>query len=160
MIIAGFCQVSGGTPQQMDFVNNTIVLGTPSISSGIDLSYNGTSTVDSQTGNQTINGTPAQYQSDSTTASFSINMIGGLLALIIGLTAVAVVAGIRVLGSGLSEKSVTIIYNSTVYYGLWGIFSALSIVLFSALPLFGMLLWLGLTLCYSIGYFETTWRTN
>jgi hypothetical protein len=82
-------------------------------------------------------------------------MTTGLIALIIVLVVVGVVAGIRVLGSGLSSYSVMLIHKSTVYYGLWGVFSAFSFGLFLGIPIFGVLIWFALTLVYSIGFFST-----
>lgn len=139
VIIAGFTQL---------LVNTN--------STGIDLSYNGSINVDSQTGNLTENENTTTIQTQEQNAVFDINMITGLIALIISLIVVGVIAGIRVLGSGLSEKSVTLIYNSTVYYGLWGIFSALSFQAFNSIPIVGLFTWLIMTLIYSLGFFKTT----
>ena len=101
-----------------------------------------------------------QYRTkvDSQNTVFSVEMTSGVIALIIGLTAIAVVSGVKLFGSGLSETSIKIIYNSTVYYGLWGIFSALSYPMFLGMPLFiGVFGWFFITLIYSLGYFESTW---
>lgn len=100
----------------------------------------------------------AQLKSQTGSNNFSVEMVTGVIALIIACTVVAVAAGIKLFGSGLSETSVKIIYNSTVYYGLWGIFSALSYPMFLAFPLFfGVFGWFILTLIYSLGFFESTW---
>lgn len=92
--------------------------------------------------------------SDNNYAAFNVEMTTGVIALIIAMSAVAVLAGLRLFSSGLSETSIKIIYNSTVYYGLWGIFSALSYPLFLAIPILGVFGWFILTLIYSLGYFE------
>lgn len=120
----------------------------------LDLTYSN-STSQSQSGNQTLNSEESELQQETTTALFDINMTTGIVALIIALVAVGVVAGIHVLGSGLSDYSVQLIHKSCIYYGLWGVFSALSFMAFLNIPIFGLVLWLGLTLIYSIGFFQT-----
>lgn len=89
-------------------------------------------------------------------ANFNVEMTTGIIALIVGCTVIATISGVRLFSTGLSEQSIKIIYNSTVYYGLWGIFSALSYPMFTNLPIFGVFAWFMLTLVYSIGFFETT----
>ena len=134
-IITGFSQVYTYSTLQVVYENETTIVFS---------------------GNQTVDGVPSQYQTDTTQAVFDINATAGLIVLIVGLVAIGVIAGIRILGSGLSEHSVKLIYNATTYYGLWGIFSALSFVAFSSMWLMGLFLWLGLTIVYSLGFFETT----
>lgn len=121
----------------------------------VNLASSSSINVNPTTGNQTINEETSQYTGDSTQAVFNIDMVTGLIALIIALVVVGVVAGIRVLGSGLSEHSVKLIYNSTVYYGLWFLFSALAFTAFNSIPTYGIFLWLGMTLIYSLGFFQT-----
>lgn len=122
----------------------------------IDVEYSGTLDEFDASGEQAINGTSQEFQQATEGAVFDINATTGIIALIIGLVAVGVIAGIKILGSGLSEFSVKLIYNATTYYGLWGIFSSLSYVAFSSIPYtVGLFLWLGLTLLYSLGFFQT-----
>lgn len=141
MVLGAFCQLFYATnPQNVDFT------------------YSGTLEGQASQGNQTINEEQSQYTGEAQDAVFDVNMTTGIIALIIGLVVVGVVAGIRILGSGISEHSVKLIYNSTTYYGLWGIFSALAFPVFLEVQSgtgFGLFLWLGLTLVYSLGFFET-----
>jgi hypothetical protein len=140
-ILAGFNQI-------MAFSSGT---------TSIDLTYNNSQVIDSS-GNVVENGTATQIATSSSIAVFDINMTVGLIALIISLVIVGVVGGIHFLGSGLSEFANKLIYNSTVYYGLWGIFSALAFTFFNGFPLgIGLFLWLGITIVYSFGFFETVW---
>lgn len=122
--------------------------------SDIDFSYNQTLSGISSNGSQTTNGSTTTITQDYSNPVFDINMLTGLTALIIGLVALGVVAGIHVLGSGLSEYSVKIIHAASVYYGLWGVFSALSITVFTSIPLFGVFLWFILTVVYTLGFFH------
>lgn len=84
-----------------------------------------------------------------------MNATMGLLAFVIGLSAVGVGVGVQIFGSGLSDTSVKIMYYSTVYFAIWGVFSALSYVSITSIPVFGSLCWLVLTLIYAIGVFSS-----
>lgn len=124
------------------------------LNSSTDLTYNGSLTTLAN-GTQILNSTSSTLSQGSSDAIFDINMISGIVALIIGLVAVGVVAGIHVFGSGLSDYSVQLIHKSTFYYGLWGIFSALSFTCFNSIPVIGLFLWLGMTLIYTIGFAQS-----
>jgi hypothetical protein len=106
-------------------------------------------------GNQTLNGTPSFLQQQDSGIIFSLSMVTGIVILITAFVIVGVLAGIRVLGSGLSNYSVQLIHKSAVYYGLWAIFSAISFPVFAIIPLFGIFIWFILTLIYSLGFFQT-----
>ena len=123
--------------------------------SNTDLAYSGSISDIASGGNQTLTGEEQEITQEMEDAIFDINMVSGMVSLIIGLVAVGVLAGVQVLGSGLSEYSVKLIHKSVTYYGLWGVFSALSFTLFSGIPTFGLFIWLGLTLVYSLGFFQT-----
>ena len=135
--------IVGGFSQLYNFTN-------------VDLSYEGSLTDIESGGNQTLDETEQELRQEMKDAVFNVNMVTGFIVLIISIVVVGVLAGLRVLGSGLSEYSVKLIYNSTTYYGLWGIFSVLGFTLFSNIPYsFGLFFWFGLTLVYSLGFFET-----
>ncbi len=123
--------------------------------SSSDLSYNNTLSGIAQEGNQTLNEEESQLRQEAADAAFTVNMTAGFIALIIGLVAVGVVAGIHVLGSGLDTYSVQLIHKATVYYGLWGVFSALALTGLITIPFFGAFFWLGITLVYSLGFFQS-----
>ncbi len=141
VVLGAFCQIFYAT----------------SVNPELDYTYSDTLEGQAVDGNHTLNEEESEYTQQAQEAVFDINMTTGVIALIIGLVAVGVIAGIRVLGTGLSEHSVKLIYNSTTYYGLWGVFSALAFPAFSAITFLGLglFLWLGLTLVYSLGFFQT-----
>jgi len=121
-----------------------------------DLTYNETLTVQGVNASQYINGTETEFVSDIDSGFFDINMVTGFLVLVLGLVVVGVVAGIRILGSGLSEYSVNLIHKSVVYYGIWGVLSAIGYGVFLTFPYgFGVILWFGLTFVYTLGFFQT-----
>lgn len=80
-----------------------------------------------------------------------INEVTGALAVVIALVALAVVVGIQVLGSGISEQSVKTIITVIGYASLWGVFSVLSSNLIISIELFGLIIYLILTIIYAIG---------
>ena len=83
-----------------------------------------------------------------------IDSITGAIAIIIALVAIAVVVGIQILGSGISEQSVKAIIIVVGYASIWGIFSTLSLNLIIAIEIFGTIIYLFLTILYVIGVME------
>lgn len=77
----------------------------------------------------------------------SIGVIA-LLAVIVGLSAVV---GFKILGSGISEWSVSAILKGGMLISLWTIFSALSMALITGIPIFGAIFYFFLTVAYAIG---------
>lgn len=124
--------------------------------SNLDMSTSQTFSSSESTGSQTVDGETSEYTGDSTTTSFTMVMATGLIVLITLLVVVGAVAGIKVLGSGLDTYSVQLIHKACAYYGFWGIFSGLSFYAFSTIPSgFGLFLWLGMTLIYTLGFYQT-----
>src|SRR3990170_2154111 len=119
------------------------------------LTFSNTQTINPQTGQLTQNGTSTEIQTSGFVLNFGIDLTMGFLALIIGVVALGIGVGIKVLDSGLSENAQKIIFNSSYIYGFWGVFSALTYTLFSQIWTFGLIMWLGLTFIYTIGFFQT-----
>jgi hypothetical protein len=101
---------------------------------------------------------PASDPNNATTTIDSISLIGvdGLLALMIGFIAIATLLGVHFFGSGLSDSSINIIYKSTVFYTIWGIFSFLGLGVGNeygiiSIPVFGVIIYFILTLVYVVG---------
>lgn len=102
--------------------------------------------------NQTLNGTSQELEIEEGSLDLSFDMTVGLVVIILGAIALGLI-GLNVLGSGLSDFSVKIIWNGIVYYGLWAVFSVLAITVILSIPYFGALLWFFLTMIYSLGVF-------
>lgn len=83
--------------------------------------------------------------------TFGIDALTGALSIIIGLIAVASIVGIQVLASGISEQSVRTIIIIIGYAGIWGVFSVLAINLILSIELFGVIIYISLTILYTIG---------
>jgi hypothetical protein len=97
-------------------------------------------------------------------SSFTFNILGfdlsfslgteGIILLLIVCAGIGSVLGVSFLGSGISTFSQAIIYKSVFYFGLWAIFSVLSIILIVSIPIIGLAFWLVLTLFYALGVQE------
>ena len=103
-------------------------------------------------GNQTLGGEESELELDNAELSLDFNMTAGLVAVIAGAIALGLI-GLNVLGSGLSDFSVKIIWNGIVFYGLWSIFSVLAFNAISNIWL-GSIFWFLLTFIYSLGVFS------
>lgn len=102
--------------------------------------------------NPTIDGTTTGYEETGQTFSVTVTETLGIMAIIAVIEAIAVIAGIQVLGSGLNETSTMIIYKSAGLTILWSIFSVTSLQVLLLIPFsLGLLLWLFLTLFYAVG---------
>lgn len=94
----------------------------------------------------------SSYRLDSAYGvSAGIDEITGAIAIIIALVSIAVVVGIQILGSGISEQSVRTIIIVVGYATIWGIFSVLSLNLITSIEIFGTIIYLVLTIMYVIG---------
>jgi len=83
--------------------------------------------------------------------ALNIDPIEGMIWGLIGLAVAISLIGIRVVGSGLSEKSVHIIITSILYVSFWGALSFFSLELFASIPIFGVALYILLTVLYALG---------
>ena len=120
----------------------SIISGNSFIDAGID------TTVDTEA---LLNGTTSEFGIPSDTLSFSIDPLQGALVWIIVIVALGVAVGIQVFGSGLSEKSVHLLFMGTFYISLWSILSILAMNLLTSIAVFGSLIYLVITILYAIG---------
>lgn len=86
--------------------------------------------------------------------SFDLSSSLGLIIIVIGLMALAAVAGLRVLGSGVSETSVKTIVLGTGLLALWGVFSVFGLTMITAIPIFGVVIYFFLTAIYTLGVIQ------
>lgn len=113
----------------------------------------GTGTTDDYSNSSGINTTEGSGYVDVPSGgshTFNIFSTEGVIAILIAAIAVTIVAGIKVLGSGLNDMSQNLIFNGILFGGLW---ACLTII--SSTMLFGYvyteLLWVFLTVTYIIG---------
>lgn len=74
---------------------------------------------------------------------------GAMVILILAIS-IGVIAGIKILGSGLSDMSQNLIFNGILFLGLWACLSAISAVFLFDTSI-STLLWIFLTTIYIIG---------
>ena len=101
---------------------------------------------------------------DKDWVSFTVDLYSpeALLTLLVAAIAIGILAGVRVVSSGLSESSGGLVLNAIIFMGLWGVLSIVSTPMFfdesfnlpdSAVNV-GLMLWMVLTICYSIGFIQ------
>lgn len=103
-------------------------------------------------GSMTENGEPISLAQDDSEYNFAINETQGIIAIVIAVSLIGSLIGIRVLGSGLSETTVKILYNTIFFYGVWGLFSVFALEWLLIIPLYmGWLIYFVLTGVLSFG---------
>ena len=114
--------------------------------------YSGTSENFSDLDSITINGTDTGTVDipGSEPQTFDIWVIKGVIIILIACIALGIIGGIRILGSGISETSVHMLFTGTLFLGLWACLTVLvsSYMYDQQLTFF---LWIGLTAMFTIG---------
>ena len=82
--------------------------------------------------------------------TFNIWSTEGVVAILITAIAVGIIAGIKVLGSGLSDMSQSLIFNGVLFGGLWACLSIVSSTIFFINPI-TEIFWVFLTISYIVG---------
>lgn len=102
-------------------------------------------------GTFTEDGTEKSLTTGGSEYGFQINNLQGMLSIVIAVSVVSSLIGIRVLGSGLSEMTVKILYNTIFFYGVWALFSVFSLSYILLIPIGGWILYFILTGMLSFG---------
>ena len=97
-----------------------------------------------------VNGTPSSLGLD-TSSLFNVDPVIGFTLTIIVIVALASVIGIQIIGSGLSPESVRILVIGISYTGIWVVFSLLAQPLIASIEIFGILMYVTLTIGYVMG---------
>lgn len=84
-------------------------------------------------------------------AGFNISGAIGLIALVVALVVVAVLAGIRLFGSGVSDFSVSTLVKGGGLISLWAVFSVLAMGMITQIPLLGPIFYFFITGLYTVG---------
>lgn len=104
----------------------------------------------SSTGINTTEGSGTVDIPRAGTQTFTIWSSAAAMVILIAAIAVGIIAGIKVLGSGLNDTSQKMIFNSVLFLGLWACLSAVSSNFLFGLTIITFL-WVGLTIMYVIG---------
>lgn len=104
-----------------------------------------------------VDGNPSTYVVASQDILFTIDtsslIIAGI-ALLATIIIISTIAGIQVLGSGLSPSSVRILILLIAFVGLWSVLSILAFNLIFSIEIFGSIIYITLTIGYVIGVIQ------
>lgn len=114
-------------------------------------SYAGASVEGVVDNNLILNGSTSTLEFPTADYVFQLDAVQGALVWLIVLTLIGGALGIRVLGSGLSEQSVKIISYCIAYGAVWAILSILAFNLIVTIATFGSMIYIFLTVGYTIG---------
>lgn len=105
--------------------------------------------------NQSLNDTESQLEINDMDINVTLDMQNSLF-IMIGIAIALCFLGIAVFGSYIfNAVGQKMMFNITIYYSIWTIFSLFSYSMFSFIPLgFGALFWFILTTIYSLGVFN------
>lgn len=105
-----------------------------------------------------INGTSAGSQSNfdffNLSNQFYVDGLAGMIVIIIVVIAISCLVGLRIFSSGLSENSVKMLTLGITYIAIWSIFSTLAYPLIVDIEVFGLIIYLILTIGYVIGIIQ------
>lgn len=101
-----------------------------------------------------IDGVSATYEAEQSSLLFEIDDLEGMIILLTTITAIAVASGVNILGSGLSDNSVRTITIVAIFSGIWIILSVLIAPLIWSIEIFGSLIYILLTISYTIGVIQ------
>ncbi len=102
----------------------------------------------------TVNGSSSSINIPVGTFTFAISATQGAIAVMMSIIILGSLIGIRVMGSGILGMSAEIIVKGAFYFALWGLFSVFAQPLIAAIPIFGILIYLMLTVMYIIGFVQ------
>ena len=101
-----------------------------------------------------LNNTLTESRIEQINTTINIDELTGAITIIIALAMITSVIGLRVLGSGLSDESVRTLTIAIIYTSIWTILSILAYSLFAIIELFGLLIYVCLTIIFVIGVIE------
>ncbi len=126
----------------------SLVLGETLIGVSATILVDNTAIVNGSTTTFVVEGLDVVFQIDTT------SLITAGIALIVSIIVVAGITGIQVLGSGLNPESAKIIIVITGYIGIWSALSIIAFNLITSIQIFGSIIYITLTLAYSIGVIQ------
>lgn len=85
---------------------------------------------------------------------FEIDPIIGAIVILLVIGIIAGILGIQIVGSGLSDWSVRTGVMLLAYGGLWSLLTILSMDLIKSIEVFGVIIYISLTIGYVIGVIE------
>lgn len=103
-------------------------------------------------GNQTLDGNTQELEQQVSASDVNFSLANVVIGIVVASLAIVVISGINILGSGLSDVSVSAIGKMSFFYGLWFVVSAVGILAFLTVPYqLGLTCYFVLSLCYAMG---------
>lgn len=122
--------------------------GAYDVDNGTELSLGGVNVT------QSVNGSDTSIEYDLYGVPITFDIQSGALAIILSSLVLVVIVGINIVGSGMSDFGGKAIYITVLFYGMWVFFSTLGIGMYTAIPVFGWIAYLVMTIVYSMGIME------
>ena len=126
----------------------SIILGSNYISSALNVGVDNISLINGNTTTFLVEAQDVIFQIDTS------SLINAGIALLATVILVATITGVSVLGSGLNPQSAKIIITLTAFIGLWATLSLIVFPLIIEIAIFGSIIYIGLTIGYSIGVYQ------
>lgn len=82
---------------------------------------------------------------------YDVSAAVGMVAIVLSVSALGCVVGLRVVGSGTSDTAVRAVVITTALLAVWGVFSVLGLALLNTIPLLGPSVYFILTGVYTLG---------
>ena len=98
-----------------------------------------------------VNGSTTSLEIPIDDSVFGLDPVTGGLALIVAIAVLGALIAPRVLGTGLGDNGTRIIMVSAFYGGIWAILSLVSYPMIIAIDIFGLLLYMSMTILYAVG---------
>lgn len=106
------------------------------------------------TGYSAVNESATKSWYTSGKGYLNIDPLTGAIAIIMALAITVSIIGIKILGSGLSDESVRTLIIAITYTGIWTVLSILAYALLVSIEIFGLLIYVALTIGYVVGVIE------
>lgn len=104
--------------------------------------------------NQTINGSDTYLGWDIGAFTIEFDLETSMIAVLASFIIVAVIVGLNILGSGMTDFGGRALYKSLMFMGIWTLFTTLSSEMFFSIPLLGIFLYFFITFVYGLGIVE------
>lgn len=104
--------------------------------------------------NATSSSSSYNFDFSDLSQQFYIDGLVGALIIIIIVISLSAILGLRILSSGLSENSVKMLTLGITYTAIWSMFSVLSYPLIASIEVFGLMIYVILTIIYVLGIIQ------
>lgn len=101
-----------------------------------------------------VNGTSSTFVISGQDFVFSIDPVAGFISSLIVIVTIATLLGLTIFSSGLNSESVRVIIMMIVYTSIWTTLSILALPLIQSIEVFGILMYVVITIAYAIGVIQ------